>query len=519
VSRTFVVGLDGASWRLLDPWLADGTLPNLASIRERSTWAENRSCLPPVTYPNWHCYASGKNPGGFGVFWFERVDLAAGRIDIVDSHDFRTAALWDYLVDEGHDVGVLNVPTTYPPRPIERDGAKALVVAGGPGAVEGEYRSLDGGYTQPPALAADLEERFDYRVHPDPLLSASDERGPEVDAILDLFDARFEAALALFEERNLDFLQLTLYYLNVLHHFFWDEEPTRRGWQRVDEWLGRIADRDDTNLVLVSDHGSAPTTTEFYVNEWLTEHGYQSRRRTVEDYLVPLGLTRENALRVAKRLGIVDQLARLVPQRLQQLVPQEAGRKRERKLAALDLAETKAVASSQGPIYLNPAFDTTAVREALLADLRDVTDEHGPVFVDVHRGEDIYDGPYVDAAPEIVVDQRPGVHVNDGIGGGEITTEPDRWAAENTRSGIFLASGPDFTHQGEIERIDITDVAPTLLAAAGCAVPTDVDGDVLPIIAGDPDPDRREPIGMTETANTSGADAVSNRLERLGYLE
>ena len=95
VSRTFVVGLDGASWRLLDPWIADGTLPNLADLRERGTWAERRSCLPPVTFPNWKCYSSGKDPGGFGVFWFERIDLDEGVIEDVNGCDYDTAELWD----------------------------------------------------------------------------------------------------------------------------------------------------------------------------------------------------------------------------------------------------------------------------------------------------------------------------------------------------------------------------------------------------------------------------------------
>ncbi len=71
----------------------------------------------------------------------------------------------------------------------------------------------------------------------------------------------------------------------------------------------------------------------------------------------------------------------------------------------------------------------------------------------------MYDGPYVDAGPEVVVDQRPGVHVNDGIGGGTIQSGPDRWAAENTPYGIFAASGPDFEPQGELDRISFSNRA------------------------------------------------------------
>jgi len=514
-NRTVVVGLDGASWRLLDPWIAAGDLPNLAALRNSGSWAETESCLPPVTFPNWKCYSAGKDPGGFGVFWFEHVDLDEGTITVADGSDFHTAELWDYLAADGRSTGVVNMPTMYPPRAID-NGA---VIAGGPDAVEGEYRSISGGYTHPPELESEIESRFDYQVHPDPLLSSNDERGAEVEAILDVLEMRFEVALWLLEERDRDFVHVTLFYLNVLHHFFWDAEPTHRAWQLVDEYLGRLADIDDLNVVLMSDHGSAPTTTEFYVNEWLAENGYQARTATVDDALRRVGLDRETALGVAKRLGIVDVLARVVPERLQALVPQQAGLKRDRKLEAIDLDRTKAVASGQGPIYLNPDFDEASVRESLMADLRAVEDSEGPLFDDVYRGEDVYSGPYVEDAPEIVLDMRPGVHVNDGVGGGEIMAGPDRWAAENTRHGIFLANGPDFTASGQLDRISILDMAPTLLVAAGCDVPRDMTGDVLPIVAGDPDWSRRDPIRIDEGGRGEAGEEVADRLQQLGYME
>lgn len=514
MTRTFVVGLDGASWLLLEPWIEAGELPNLAAIRESGAYSTSRSCLPPVTFPNWKCYSSGKDPGGFGVFWFEHVDLAEGRIEVADGGDFRTAELWDYLNDEGLRTGVVNMPTMYPPREVD-----GVVVCGGPDAVEGEYRSIDSGYTYPPELADRLEAEFDYRVHPEPLLSSNDERGAEVEAILDVLDSRFQVAVELFESEDLDFCHVTLFYLNVLQHFFWDDEPTLRAWRLVDGWLGELAELPDTNLYLMSDHGSAPTTTEFYVNEWLAGNGYQARTRTVDDALQRVGVDRENVLRLAKRAGVVDLLARVVPQRLQQLVPQRDGLKRGRKLEAIDLPRTKAVASGQGPIYINPAFDVEAVREELIADLRAVEDDEGPLFTAVHRGEDVYSGPYVAEGPEVVVDQRPGVHVNDGVGGGEVATGPDRWAAENTPQGIFVASGPDVAARGRLDETSILDIAPTILAGAGCAVPTDARGDVLPIFETAPDVERREPIAPAEARGGRAGEAVADRLKQLGYME
>ncbi|WP_336135330.1 alkaline phosphatase family protein [Natronomonas amylolytica] len=514
MSRTFVVGLDGASWELLEPWIEADELPNLESIRKDGSWATNRSCLPPVTFPNWKCYSSGKNPGKFGVFWFEHIDLEREQIDVMNGSSFDTAELWDYLNADGYSAGVVNMPTMYPPREIDE-----MIVCGGPDAVSGEYRSIESGYTYPSELADDLESRYDYRVHPEPLLSSNQERGEEVEEILDLLDLRLQVAIDALEERELDFVHVTLFYLNVLHHFFWNEEPTKRAWKIVDEWLGRIDELPDTNLVIMSDHGCDATTTEFYINEWLAENGYLQKTRTIEDYFQRFGLTRENVLDLAKRANLVDVLSRTVPEHIQKLVPQSAGVKRERKLDKIDVNHTKAVASGQGPIYLNPEFNTELVREKLVADLENVTDENGnPLFTNVYHGEDVYSGRYVQKGPEIVLDQRPGVHVNDGLGGGEIQTKPDRWAAENTPTGIFAAKGPDFEPCGGLGEIDIVDIAPTVLSVFDVPRPTDIDGEVLPIFETQPEERTQEPIRRAEASGVADED-VADRLKQLGYME
>ncbi|WP_248516830.1 alkaline phosphatase family protein [Salinarchaeum laminariae] len=514
MTKTIVVGLDGASWDLLDPWIDDGKLPTIERLREEGSWATNRSCHPPVTFPNWHVYASGKNPGKLGVFWFERVDLENGSIDVMEGADFDTAAVWDYLNDAEYSTGVVNMPSTYPPRPID-----GVMIAGGPDAAEGEYRSIESGFTEPPELAEELRERYDYDVHPDPLLSSNAETGAEVEEILRLLDLRFDVAIDLLEERDHEFVHLTLFYLNVIHHFFWDEEPSLRAWQLIDDRLAEIDEMEDVNLVVTSDHGSMETEAEFYINEWLAEHGYLQKDRSADYYFQRLGLTRENVLSVAKRLGAVDLLAKIVPERIQRMVPQEDGVKRGRKMEAIDLDETAAVASSQGPIYLNPDVADEETRDQLIEDLRAVTDADGePYFPAVYRGEDVYSGEHVEDGPDVVVEQRPGVHVNDGLGGGEIVTEPDRWAAENTMTGIFLAKGPDFEPQGHLPEIDMVDVAPTLLATYGLPIPTDVDGEVLPIFEEQRDPGTREPIELGDDRG-SAEDEVEDRLKQLGYME
>jgi predicted AlkP superfamily phosphohydrolase/phosphomutase len=292
-----------------------------------------------------------------------------------------------------------------------------------------------------------------------------------------------------------------------------------RAWKLVDEWLGELAELEG-NLVVMSDHGAAATTTEFYINEWLAENGYLTRKTGAEDYFQRVGLTRENALAVAKRFGLVDTLAKTIPESVQEMIPQSAGAKRERKMELIVPSETKALASGQGPIYINPGYDVEAVRAALIEDLQEVTDSTGnPIFTGVYPAEEVYSGPYVDIGPDVVVDQRPGVHVNDGMGGDAVMTNPDRWAAENTPTGIFLANGPDFEAAGDIGEIAIQDMMPTILAAHGVDIPTDMDGEVLDVFVEEPDVGTREPIDYEAARAATDSDEVEDRLKQLGYME
>lgn len=69
MTRTIVLGLDGANWPLLESWIEAGDLPNLVALREGAAWGPLISQLPPVTSPNGRCYATGCNLAKPAVFW------------------------------------------------------------------------------------------------------------------------------------------------------------------------------------------------------------------------------------------------------------------------------------------------------------------------------------------------------------------------------------------------------------------------------------------------------------------
>ncbi|WP_440991915.1 alkaline phosphatase family protein [Haloarchaeobius baliensis] len=520
---TIVIGLDGANWPLLREWLDEGRLPNLQRLIDDGIGGTSRSCLPPLTVPNWKCYATGKNPGKLDVFRFDRIDTDEREHVFHDATDFRSAELWDYVEDEGLRAGVVNVPSTYPPK--EMDG---FMVAGGPDASDSEYRSLQSGYATPADVERYLDEELDYSVHPTPMISPSDTGEDEVDAILELIDMRFEAAEQLLDREQPDFLHLTVFYSMALQHYFWRDAPVERAWRRIDENLTRFTEQDHDILVM-SDHGTQRVDTVFYINRWLAEEGYLSLGTTVDQLFRRVGVTRERALTVAKKLGMVDTLSKVVPESVQKVVPWEEGVKRDRVLSAVNWERTTAVASNQGPIYLtlskkDPRYET--VRQELVEKLTGLThpETGAPLVEAVHRGEEHYEGPYAENAPDLILDQGPNVHTSDAVGAGLWYADEGVWRGGNESSGLFLFSGPSFRAEGLTLDARIVDLAPTLLHTMGMTVPADMDGRVLDVFDPESVPGKtpvrtREPLPEDHEGGGGDSAGVERRLADLGYLE
>lgn len=504
MTDTIVLGLDGANWALLQPWLEDGRLPNIAQLRDEGVWTDMESCLPPVTCPNWRCYSTGKNPGKLSVFWWEKIDTDARTLSTPDSRSFKSANYWDYLNDEGLTAGVVNLPMSYPPFDVDE-----FMVAGGPGS---EQKS----YTHPPELGDDLDGD-DYRLHPDTPV-ASKEDLSEAEAMVDLIDQRLATFRELLEENDVDVAHLTVFYINVLQHFFWRGEPTRMAWEVIDEHIGAIREaHPDATLMLMSDHGCKDVDTVFYANSWLEEKGYLVTENDAADALSGVGVNKKKIGKLAHKFGVHGLVTSLAPDWLTSSIPEdEEGFKREQKLEKVDWERSRAVASGQGLIYA--IDDDPSTRDELVADLESLTNPDGdPIAREVLTSQAAYDGEYVDEAPDIVFDQRPGVHTSGAIGSNPVFDDVGHWEAENVRTGLFLADGPDVMAETLPETISITDLAPTVLASVDCAVPTDMDGKPLDLF-GAGEVAEREPIPFEGLDSTSGQE-VQERLEDLGYLE
>lgn len=79
--RVVVLGFDGADARLTEQLMDEGALPHLARLRETGTFSPLGTTVPPQTPVSWSSFATGRNPGGTGIFDFLRRDLATYQPD------------------------------------------------------------------------------------------------------------------------------------------------------------------------------------------------------------------------------------------------------------------------------------------------------------------------------------------------------------------------------------------------------------------------------------------------------
>ncbi|HEX7421653.1 MAG TPA: alkaline phosphatase family protein [Thermoanaerobaculia bacterium] len=72
--RVIVLGFDGVDARLVEQWMNEGKLPNLAKLRATGTFRPLRPTVPAQTPVSWSTFSTGIDPGRTGIFDFLRRD-------------------------------------------------------------------------------------------------------------------------------------------------------------------------------------------------------------------------------------------------------------------------------------------------------------------------------------------------------------------------------------------------------------------------------------------------------------
>ncbi|HEX41012.1 MAG TPA: phosphodiesterase, partial [Phycisphaerales bacterium] len=116
--RVLIIGLDGATWDVLDDTLVEAHMPHLHRLRTAGAYGVLQSCQPPVTAAAWTTCITGCQPYTHGVVGFKEYRCGDDSIHITSAATCRVPNLWRQLSDQGLTVASINVPWTYPCPPV-----------------------------------------------------------------------------------------------------------------------------------------------------------------------------------------------------------------------------------------------------------------------------------------------------------------------------------------------------------------------------------------------------------------
>ena len=94
MSSVLVLGLDGATFDVIDPLIAAGRLPNLAAWRRDGVAVPLASTVPPMSFPAWSTFLTGRGPGEHGLFDFTQKVAGEYRIRFVNATDRRGSSIF-----------------------------------------------------------------------------------------------------------------------------------------------------------------------------------------------------------------------------------------------------------------------------------------------------------------------------------------------------------------------------------------------------------------------------------------
>ncbi len=538
--KLLIIGIDGATFDLILPWVEAGHLPNLERLISSGVHGELASTLPPVTSPAWPTFMTGCNPGKHGVFDF--IQPAGSDFSLVNATKIKQPTVWQRLSAAGYRVGVLNVPVTYPPQPLNGF------------MISGILSPKGGEICYPPNLIeryqADLGE---YRVAPNIQYKPGIEQ-EYIEDIRGLIGAHGEWALRLMSEESWDVMMVHFIALDIMMHALWrymdhshprhepspHENAIRDAYKLVDDYIGRMLDLvpPETNVMLMSDHGFGPLHKIVNLNVFLFERGMLKLRGDVRTRVKAAafrrGITPAGVYRLVERIGLQNLATRVSKEKRNQVVG------RFLSFENVDWSQTVAYSMGHvGQVYLNmigrepngivEKSNYQQRRRELVETLGELKDKNDrPLISKIIVREETYHGPFTENGPDLhlIIDDYNMIAFPLFATDGKVITEQIRGDSGcHRREGIFIAQGPGIREGRKLAEANILDLAPTIMHLLGEAVPRIMDGRVLHEIFDEPSDvkyleEAADTVGLTDNQSLSHDEEtqLEERLRSLGYL-
>lgn len=526
-------------------------MPHLARLVAGGAAGALASTVPPISAAAWVTFLTGQNPGRHGVYQFRKMDMrqyGGYRDEFATSRDYVGRSFIELAGQRGRRVAAVGIPMTYPPFPVNGFLVSGFPRPFGPRA-----------HAYPPAKAEalgrwdEVQDSFNFTLSAAKTVETSD------------FWVRkySEISLQALAEEPFDLFLVVWNSTDNIPHLFWKYtdpafpaydaagapqfgEVINHQYEVADGEIGRILaalpDLEQTTVLVMSDHGMGPHPhLQVNFGAWLADQGWLTRKQSAGS----------QPSRLSRTVGQVRRrLPRQWMERLRGHMPASLRADlyaRQMNLDQIDWAETAAyrlkvfpsvegivlnVRGRQAEGVVDPGPPYEALRDRLLAALADLRDPDSgqPIVARASRREDLFEGPYVEDIPDILLELHPAYTGGSALHGKLITPlsreELSAYSGSHSPTGLFVFHGPGVRQGHWLEGAAIQDLAPTLLHAMGLPAASWMDGQVLqdlfepaalrPVTYAEyevaaPDPDRASLSAAEE-------EAIRAQLAGLGYL-
>lgn len=555
-SKVLIIGLDAATFDVLDPLIAGDEVPTIARLIQQGVSGQLKSTIPSLSPIAWSTFATGKNAGKHGIFSFTETKPDSYEIQLVNARSRKAQTLWSLLSSEGRRVCVINVPITYPPEEVN-----GVMISGM------DTPGPESDFMYPAGLKEEIAKQVGQYSIEYPLLGAVNPRRARtvLDALYEVVDRRTAAMKYIMGQHPWDMVVVVYMILDRLQHFFWHamepghyrynepgaaslREVIRDAYRKMDAVIRDLlsqVDESETSIIVISDHGAGPfddSLPELNLNDWLSQQGLLSLRGRESLGYQALWRMR-SALRATLPAWVKTKLKSRLPglkERVQAYLY----------FSVIDWSRTEAFASydeflprgirinvrGREPLgIVDPGAEYEGLRVALIQKLEGLRHPltGRKVVSKVYRREELYHGSQVPKAPDLIVHWNEGAYFS---GSKPAKRSRDRFrishlqrSGEHRDEGILIAKGPHFRSGHRLTGAEIMDIIPTVLHLMGIPVPADMDGKVLttlftesfmnqnPITYEQAEADREDSSNQAAYTEKEAAE-VRRRLEDLGYL-
>lgn len=498
--KVIVIGLDSATFSVIDPLLKKGMLPTFKKLMTKGSWGVLESSIPPITPIAWETAVTGVNPGRHNIFdfFFYRSDYD---VDVVSAKDRAAQAVWDYAGFSGKRSIVFNYPMGFPPPKINGIFVSGMNTPG-----------VNTDFTYPESIKNEILKKFpNFKID---VLGDHIVNGREdlyYEDILKLTEVHYKTFCYLLKKYQWD---LSLFFLTELdrvqHYFLHDvlpDHPLNKNRKvtknRIADYFnfldGLIADLikqfPKATLLIFSDHGTEPLEKDVFIEKYLIDWGYLFLKKAPNKKgYTALSKSILFLRKLVYKVGIAERILKYIPGGLFTFLVRMSSLE-GKESAGIDWQKTKVyfpTPSSQG-LRINlkgreasgsvPEKKYEATRDAVIKKLLSLKDPNTGIKVikHVYKREDIYKGPYVQNAQDLIVETDHRYHLQKGTQKGYVGLASEAGvpkSAEHGREAMWMAYGINI-REGKRERLRLVDIAAMILYILGIVLPQKLEGKVI----------------------------------------